>query len=59
MLLILIITVTYDNIEFLTKLNETLKTILGLLFLVLLFLLSYKKQTEYVNKRINANNDGE
>ena len=59
MLLILIIAVTYENIGFFMTLNETLKSIIGLSFLALLFLLSYKKQTEYINKRINANNDGE
>ena len=58
MLLILIIAVTYENIGFLMTLNETLKSIIGLLFLALLFLLSYKKQTKYINKRINAYNDG-
>lgn len=59
MLLILIFAVTYENIGFIMALNETLKSIIGLFLLALLFLLSYKKQTEYINKRINANNDGE
>lgn len=59
MLLILIIAVTYENIGFLMTLNETLKSIIGLFFLALLFLLSYRKQTEYINKRINANSDGQ
>lgn len=59
MLLILILAVIYDNITFLTTLNDTLKSIIGLIFLTLLFLLSYKKQTEYINKRINTQNNGE
>ncbi len=59
MLLILIFAVTYENIGFILVLNETLKSIIGLFLLAFLFLLSYKKQTEYINKRINANNDGE
>src|SRR5690606_9609974 len=44
MLLILIFIVVYENITFLVNLNETLKLILGLISLALLFLLSYRKQ---------------
>jgi hypothetical protein len=57
MLLILLLVVIYENIVFLMDLNDTLISIIGLVFLTILFLLSYRKQTEYINKRIDAQNN--
>lgn len=57
MLLILLFIVVYENIVFLMDLNDTLKSIIGLVFLTILFLLSYRKQTQYINKRIDAQNN--
>mgnify|MGYP000415408329 CR=1 FL=1 len=57
MLFILILIVIYDNVSYLFSLNYTLKSILVLLALTLIFLLAYKKQTEYINKRIDVHND--
>jgi hypothetical protein len=59
MMLILILIVIYDNISYLVTLDYTFKSTLVLLALIILFLLSYRKQTEYINKRIEAQNDKE
>lgn len=58
MLLILIVIVSYENISPLISINDTFKSIFSLVGLTLLFLLSYRKQTEYINKRISSQNEG-
>lgn len=57
MFVILLLIVVYENIYKCITLNDTYKTILGLFVLAFLFLFSYRKQTEYINKRINSMDD--
>lgn len=57
MFVILLLIVVYENISKFITLNDTFKAILGLLALTFLFLFSYRKQTEYINKRIRSMDD--
>lgn len=57
MLLILIVVVGYENINSIISMNDTFKSIIVLIALTLLFLLSYRKQTQYINRRINSQNE--
>lgn len=55
LIFVLIVTLAYERLsQYLSFLKEYKSSIL-LLFLLVLFLFSYKKQTEYINKRIQAN----
>lgn len=59
MLIILLTIVIYESTPKFFELSNTAKTIIGLLSLIFLFLLSYRKQTEYINKRIDSqSNEG-
>jgi uncharacterized membrane protein len=59
MLIILLIIVIYENTPMLFELSHTTKFVIVLLSLIILFLLSYRKQTEYINKRIDSqSNEG-
>ncbi len=57
MLIILLVIVIYESTPKFIELNNIIKSIIGLLSLIFLFLLSYRKQTEYINKRIDSQND--
>ena len=57
MFVILLLIVIYEYISEFIPLNDAFKTILGLLVLTFLFLFSYRKQTEYINKRIRSQDD--
>jgi len=54
MLVILLLIVIYENVSSLINLSQTIKSIIGLLVLILLFIFSYRKQTDYINKRIDS-----
>ena len=54
MLVILLLIVIYENFSSLINLSQTIKSIIGLLVLILLFIFSYRKQTDYINKRIDS-----
>ena len=59
MLIILLSIVIYESTPKFFELSNTTKSIIGLLSLIFLFLLSYRKQTEYINKRIDSqSNEG-
>lgn len=59
MLIILLTIVIYESIPKFFELSNTTKSIIGLLSLISLFLLSYRKQTEYINKRIDSQSNEE
>lgn len=48
-------TILYDNISIQIKINREISIGILLFGLLLVFLLSYKKQTEYIYKRIHVN----
>lgn len=54
MLIILLIIVIYERFLSMIIINQTIKTIIGLIALILLFIFSYLKQTDYIKKRINS-----
>jgi hypothetical protein len=54
MLVILLFIIIYESLPNFIIMNDTLKSITGLVALIVLFILSYKKQTEYINKRIDS-----
>jgi hypothetical protein len=59
MLIILLTILIYESTSTFFDLSKTTKSIIGLLSLIFLFLLSYRKQTEYINKRIDSqSNEG-
>jgi hypothetical protein len=59
MLIILLTIVIQESAPKFFELSNTTKSIIGLLALIFLFLLSYRKQTEYINKRIDSqSNEG-
>lgn len=53
MFMVLIFIIIYENINLLVSINDTLKSIFGLIALMFLFIFSYREQTQYINKRIN------
>ena len=53
MLILILLIITYEGTPNFFELGKSTKSIIGLVSLILLFLCSYKKQTEYMNKRIN------
>lgn len=54
MLIILLLIVFYEKYSFLVDLSQFIKIIIGLIVLIIIFLFSYKKQTDYINKRIDS-----
>jgi len=54
MLIILLLIVFYEKFSSLINLSQFIKTIIGLIALIIIFLFSYKKQTDYINKRIDS-----
>jgi hypothetical protein len=53
----LLITKAYSELDLKIGIPEIFTSILMLAFITFIFILSYKKQTEYITKRIEANND--
>lgn len=53
----LLLTKIYSEIDIAFKIPEIYTTIGLLIFIVFLYILSYQKQTKYINKRIKANKD--
>lgn len=54
MLLILLLIVVYEKFSYLVNISQFVKILIGLIGLIILFLFSYKKQTGYINKRIES-----
>lgn len=55
LIFIIIIILAYEKLSQYFSFLKEYNSFILLLFLLVLFLLSYKKQTEYINKRIQAN----
>jgi uncharacterized membrane protein len=58
MLLILLLIVIYEKFSSFINLSHFVKAIIGLISLIIIFILAYKKQTGYINKRIDSQEDG-
>lgn len=54
MFMILLLVVIYENFSSLVNISQFAKTIIGLIVPIIIFLFSYKKQTSYINKRIDS-----
>ena len=52
--LCLLLVIGYDSIRDIFVINKTLESVILFVVLILLFTLSYKKQTDYISKRIDA-----
>lgn len=52
--MLLLIVVIYEQFSQYFNLNATIKTILIIMSLIVLFICSYRKQTKYITKRIDA-----
>jgi uncharacterized membrane protein len=57
MLLILLLIVIYEKFSSLINLSHFVKALIGLISLIIIFILAYKKQTGYINKRIDSQED--
>ena len=57
--LCLLLVIGYDSIRDIFVINKTLESVILFVVLILLFTLSYKKQTDYISKRIDAQQKGE
>ena len=57
--LCLLLVIGYDSIRDIFVINKTLESVILFVVLILLFSLSYKKQTDYISKRIDAQQKGE
>ena len=57
--LCLLLVIGYDTIRDICVINKTLESVILFVVLILLFTLSYKKQTDYISKRIDAQQKGE
>jgi hypothetical protein len=53
----LLITKAYSELDLKIAIPEIITVLVMLAFITFIFILSYKKQTEYITKRIEANND--
>ena len=52
MFLILLLIIIYEKFSLLLSISHFVMTLIGLILLIILFIFSYKKQSEYINKRI-------
>lgn len=55
----LLLIIGYDSIKDIFIVNRTLKIVIIICVLILIFVLSYRKQTGYINKRIDAQQNEE
>lgn len=54
MFLILLLIIIYEKFSLLFSISHFVMTLIGLILLIILFIFSYKKQSEYINKRIDS-----
>ena len=54
MFLILLLIIIYEKFSLLLSISHFVMTLIGLILLIILFIFSYKKQSEYINKRIDS-----
>lgn len=57
MLVILLLLKLYNHFQVLWNIPQTITTLIIVVLLLLLFLFSYRKQTNYITKRVDANNN--
>ena len=54
MFLILLLIIIYEKFSLILSISHFVMTLIGLILLIILFIFSYKKQSEYINKRIDS-----